>query len=387
MDLPQLHDFYRTCLLDDVIPFWLNHGIDSEGGINTCITDEGKVVSRNRWTRSQWRAVYVFSRLYNQVDTRPEWLAAAEGIAGFMIKAGPLPNGIWPLLYDHQRNVLRGYEEIFASGFAIYGLCELWKATRDPELLDLAVNTYRAVQTELDRDENPPTFPYTTPDGCMGHGISMMFSLTFHELAQCTGEFEIHEEADRHHRLVMECFLRDDRDLVLEWVRTDGSEAPPPAGTAVVPGHGIESMWFQMHIASAHAELNTLDRCVEAIQRHLEAGWDTEYGGLFLAVDADGRDEVAWDHADTKVFWPHTETLYATLLAYEHCREEWCLDWHERTRAYAWDHFPVKKVGEWHQELDRQGNWIENRSGLPVKDPFHLSRSLLLCLDVLERLV
>jgi N-acylglucosamine 2-epimerase len=141
-----------------------------------------------------------------------------------------------------------------------------------------------------------------------------------------------------------------------------------------------------MHIAAANAELNTLDRCVEAIRRHLETGWDTEYGGLFLAVDADGGRDVAWDHPDSKVYWPHTEILYATLLAYEHCREDWCLEWHERTRAYAWEHFPVKDHGEWHQELDRQGNWIENRTGLPVKDPFHLARALLLCLDVLDRM-
>ena len=48
-----------------------------------------------------------------------------------------------------------------------------------------------------------------------------------------------------------------------------------------------------------------------------------EYGGLLLAVDADGGKEVGWPWHDTKLWWPHTAALYVTLLAYEHSREGW----------------------------------------------------------------
>ena len=48
---------------------------------------------------------------------------------------------------------------------------------------------------------------------------------------------------------IFDNFVRPDRDLLLERIAADNSEYPPPLGTAVVPGHVIEDMWFQIHIA------------------------------------------------------------------------------------------------------------------------------------------
>jgi N-acylglucosamine 2-epimerase len=214
----------------------------------------------------------------------------------------------------------------------------------------------------------------------------MISSIVYHELAQATGHEAVRDAAQSHHRRVMDVFLRPDREVVLEWLRLDGSEVEPPEGTAVIPGHAIESMWFQMHIAREAGDAGTLDGAVAAIGRHLELGWDPEHGGLLLAVDAEGREEVGWKFADTKLWWPHTEALYATLLAYEHCGEPWCLEWHERVRDYSYAHFPVPEHGEWRQKLDRRGEPITDVVALPVKDPFHLPRALILCIEVLDRL-
>ena len=43
--------------------------------------------------------------------------------------------------------------------------------------------------------------------------------------------------------------------------------------------------------------------------------------------------------------------------------------------------------GDWHQNLDRQGNPIPVvLKNLAVKDPFHLPRALIYCIDVCDRL-
>jgi N-acylglucosamine 2-epimerase len=379
-------DLYRRTLLDKVVPFWMRHAIDANGGINTCITDEGRVLSRDRWSWSQWRAVWVFSKLYNAVEPRADWLRIAEGIFRFQVDHGPLESGHWPLLFDGEGEILRGYESIYADGFAIYALAELYRSTHDRGLLDLAMRTFEAAEEGLKGREPPPSWPYPIPAGRINHGISMLFSLAYHELAEVTGNTAVRQAALRHHDRVMSTFLRQDRGLVLEWLRPDGAEIDPPDGTVVLPGHAIESMWFQMHIARACGSNGILDRAVAAIRRHLEIGWDERYGGLFLAVDADGREAVAWRYPDSKLWWPHTEALYATLLAYEHCREPWCLEWHERIRTYSYDHYPVAEHGEWTQKLDRYGRPFTDVVALPVKDPFHLPRALIYCIEVLERL-
>ena len=61
----QLRDFLKGHLLENIVPFWTNHAVDPLGGINTCIRDDGSIVSRDKWLWSQWRAVWVFSKLYN----------------------------------------------------------------------------------------------------------------------------------------------------------------------------------------------------------------------------------------------------------------------------------------------------------------------------------
>ncbi len=387
MDFAELLKLYRATLLDDVIPFWTHYAIDPEGGINSCITDEGVVVSRDKWSWSQWRAVWVFSKLYNRIAPRPEWLQIATGICDFLTSHGPLDNGHWPLLLDGGGKILREYESIYADGFAIYALAELYRATHEQGVIDLAMETFQATETDINAASPPPAWPYPITEGCVAHGISMLFSLVYHELALVTGDAVVRAAADTHHHRVMKTFLREDRGLVLECLHRDGSEYPPPDGTVVLPGHAIESMYFQIHIAREADNQAMIKRAIEAIRQHLEIGWDREYGGLFLAVDADGRPEVAWRYPDSKLWWPHTESLYATLLAHEICGEPWCLEWYRKLHDYSFSHYPVKKYGEWTQKLDRRGQIIKDVVALPVKDPFHLPRALIYCIDVLERLV
>lgn len=386
LDLHQLLDLYRATLLDDVLPFWDRYAFDAQGGINTCIADDGTILSRDRWNWSQWRAIWVWSKLYNAFGRRREWLDRARGIYDFVTSHGPLDDGHWPLLLDGEGRLLRGYESLYVDGFAIYALAELLRATGDPEVRRHALRTFVAARSALELPDPPPAYPYSISRGRIAHGMSMIFSLAFHELAVAAGEDEVRRAALEHHRRVMEIFLRRDRNLVLELLATDASELPPPEGTVVVPGHAIESMWFQIHIARSAGDHGACRRAAEVIRRHLELGWDDELGGLLLAVDADGRDEVGWDHAQTKLWWPHTEALYATLLAYEITRQPWCLEWHERIRRYSYAHFPVAGHGEWRQKLDRQGRPITATLVLPVKDPFHLPRALILCIEVLQRL-
>jgi N-acylglucosamine 2-epimerase len=386
MIFPQLLELYRHTLLDDVLPFWDQHGFDPSGGINTCINDDGTPINRDRWNWSQWRAVWVWSKLYNALDQRKDWLDRALGVYRFVTAHGPLADGHWPLLLDGDGKVLRGYESFYVDGFALLGLAELYRATSDARVREHALRTVAAARAALESPAPPPLFPYSLAEGHITHGVSMLFSLALHETADAIGDAEAEQLAIEHHRRVMDTFARSDRNLVLEYLSRDGRELPPPKGTVVVPGHAIESMWFQMHIARSRGDAADCHRAADLIRRHLELGWDTEFGGLFLAVDADGRDEVAWDHAQTKLWWPHTEALYATLLAYEITRESWCLEWHDRVREYCYAHYPVPVHGEWRQKLDRQGNPITAALVLPVKDPFHLPRTLIYCIEVLERL-
>jgi len=137
-------------------------------------------------------------------------------------------------------------------------------------------------------------------------------------------------------------------------------------------------MWMQTHIALETGDSSVIERTIEAMRRHLEAGWDAEYGGLFLAVDADGR-PMSRGIPGHEAVVAHTEALYATLLAYEISRQEWCLEWYQRIHDYSFSHYPVKPHGEWAQKLDRQGNLITRSS--PCRSKIRSSaRAIIYCL-------
>src|SRR5688500_18516921 len=78
----------RAYLVDDVIAFWERHAIDPAGGINSCIRDDGTIVSRDKWAWSQWRAVWVFSELYRTIEPRPQWLDIARNTYRFFADHG-----------------------------------------------------------------------------------------------------------------------------------------------------------------------------------------------------------------------------------------------------------------------------------------------------------
>ena len=124
----------------------------------------------------------------------------------------------------------------------------------------------------------------------------------------------------------------------------------------------------------------------EVIRWCLERGWDDEFGGLFLGIDAEGKEPIFWKNAELKLWWPHTEALPACLMAYEHTGAAWCLEWYAKIHEWAFAHFPVREHGEWTQRLDRQGRKINKLVALPVKDPFHLPRGLIFAMESLKRL-
>ncbi len=306
---------YRAELLERVVPFWLEHAVDWEhGGLLTCIADDGTVLSTDKYLWSQLRAIWTFSALHNRIEPRQEWLGVALHVYDFVRRYGRDDQGRWVFAVDQNGRVLQGADSIFADGFAIYGLTELARATGDASVADLALETYRNVQARLAIPGSYGIGPFTLPENGKAHAVSMIFSLVFDELGHLLNDPDIIAAGRVHADEVMDVYRRPERQLLYEYVHTDGTLIDTPQGRSIVPGHAIESMWFMMHIYRRTGDAARIQQAAECIRWHLERGWDDEFGGLFHAVDAEGG-QPWWRFADAKLWWPHTESLYALLLA------------------------------------------------------------------------
>lgn len=374
---------YRSLLLDSVVPFWMKHGIDWEhGGVLSCIREDGSLISGDKFIWSQAWSVWTFAALYNRVEKRAEFLAAAENSIKFLLAHGRDENGKWIYHTDREGRVLEGATSIYADCFVVYGFSEYYRAVQDERVLKVTRETFDRIRRRIEEPDFQETAPYPLPIGWKNHGIPMIMTETSNELAVTVGDRAIDALADEYASRVMNHFVRPERKVLLEFLTTGYKELPPPAGTFVMPGHAIESMWFVMHLARRRGNLDLIRRAAEVVRWHLEFGWDPEYGGIFLSRDIEGG-EPYLPHSDKKLWWPHVEAIYATLLAHELTGEPWCLEWFHRVSDWSWSHFPAD-TGEWYQRLTREGKPTTELIALPVKDPFHLPRGAMLVMQLME---
>lgn len=63
------------------------------------------------------------------------------------------------------------------------------------------------------------------------------------------------------------------------------------------------------------------------------------------------------------------------------------MDWFKKVFDFAFKTFPEKdsEIREWVQICIREGEPQEKVVALPVKDPFHITRNLILILELLSR--
>jgi N-acylglucosamine 2-epimerase len=110
----------------------------------------------------------------------------------------------------------------------------------------------------------------------------------------------------------------------------------------------------------------------------LTAGWDEEYGGLLYFMDAEGKPPESYEH-DMKLWWPHNETLIATLMAWRNTGKQLYLDWFLKVWEYTKSVFPDPEYGEWYGYLRRDGKPTQPAAkGSTFKGPFHLPRMLVM---------
>ncbi|MES2694576.1 MAG: AGE family epimerase/isomerase [Verrucomicrobiota bacterium] len=385
-DATKMTAWLRRHLFDHVLPFWERYAMDECGGIATCIADDGTIQSGDKWMWSQWRAVWVFSRVYRTLDPDPRWLRHALHIAEFATRHA-WDGTHWALLVNREGKVLRGHESIYVHAFAVYGLVELFKASGNEEHLRLARQTADSALKVLALPyEQIPHFPYPIPAGGKPQGLPMVWSFTLAELGEVTGDERYLRAARAMSAEIFEQFYRRDLDVGLEFVAQDGSLLAGPEGRVVVPGHVIENMWFQIHVSQIlDTSAPRVPQACALVLRHLELGWDRVHQGLLLAVDPQGGLSDGWKFPDTKLWWPHTESLYATLLAWKETGDGRFFDWYERLWAFCLDNYVEWSHGEWRQKLNRDLSVLTGTVVLPVKDPFHLPRSLILQIELLSK--
>ena len=382
----QLAQQYKTELLDNVLPFWLNNSQDCEyGGYFSCLDRDGSVYDTDKFIWLQCREVWMFAKLYNTVEHRPEWLDCAVQGAEFLKRHGHDGNYNWFFAIDREGHPLVEPYNIFSYTFATIAYGQLSIATGSKEYADIARKTFDIV---LSRVDNPKSRWNKAAPGARAlktFDLPMILCNVALEIEPLIDPVFLQKTIDDCIHEVLDVFYQPQLGLIVEALGKDGQLVDCLDGRKMNPGHAIEAMWFIMDLGKRLNRPELIDKAIEIALNEVKYGWDEKYGGIFYFMDRLGkpRHELEFDQ---KLWWVHIETLISMLNGYQLTGNKECLEWFERIHNYTWGHFTDPEYPEWYGYLNRQGEVLLPLKGGKWKGCFHVPRGLMNCWLMLEEI-
>jgi N-acylglucosamine 2-epimerase len=414
MDFNSLFRFYKNHLEQEMLPFW-NRALDHRsGGIYTCFNNTGdKLISRDKYTWSQGRYLWLWSKISEMISENKLdgpiglYKSHLHKTASFLEDHIFLENGNCAFVLTETGNKKesipgKGYDSsIFADCFVVIGFAGYAAFFGDDKRFNKALELYKNIKKRLDTGKFRSE-PYPVPEGYRSHAIPMIMLNVTQELSRAAERIG-HQEYSILNRYCVSYMEEIIEKHCLQNHRVVEMLPDDPAGCNTLfyrhinPGHAIESMWFVIQTAQKTGRPEYIQKAVNVIKKAIESGWDSEYGGLLRFADTDGgkpkgrqisspMEQMILNTWDMKLWWPHSEALYALLLVYHLTGDNDINRLHKKVHNYTFSTFPNpdKSAGEWIQIRNRQGNPVDQFAALPVKDPFHIIRNLILILDLAE---
>ena len=387
MDSKRKHELisvYRNGLLNDTLPFWIEHGVDREfGGIMTALDRDGTVVDTDKGVWQQGRFTWLLGEVYNNVDQRSDWLELARMSARFLDEHcfDPVDGRMW-FQVTREGKPIRKRRDAFSESFAAIAYGELAKATGDDEY---AAKAKRCFHRFIDHNLNPlgidPKFTSTRPMKSLGFPIITIVAAQ--ELRESIGLPEANEWIDFGINDIRRNHLKDDIRCVMETVGPNGEFIDHFDGRTLNPGHAIEGAWFIMLEGKLRGDDDLIRSGCQMLDWMWERGWDKEHGGILYFVDVYGLPVQEYWH-DMKFWWPQNEAIIATLLAYQLTGDPKYSQWHQMIHDWTYARFPDAEHGEWFGYLHRDGRLSSRLKGSLWKGPFHIPRMQLACWKILD---
>lgn len=379
-------DRYKDDLTQDIMPFWLRHGLDKEhGGVYTCVARDGELMDSTKSVWFQGRFAYVCSYAYNHIEQNPEWLKAAKSTLDF----------IEAHCFDTDRRMyfevaadgtpLRKRRYVFSESFAAIAMAEYAKATGETAYAEKALAIFKDMRRFL---STPGLLApkYLPTVEMQGHSITMIMINVASCLKQVIDDKDLDKQIDESLAAIRKYFVHPEYKALLETVGPNGEFIDTINGRLINPGHCIETSWFLLDVAQARNDKELEQLALQILDWSWDWGWDKVYGGIINFRDCKGYPQQDYSQ-DMKFWWPQCETIIANLYAYKVTGDEKYLQRHRMISDWTYAHMPDAEYGEWYGYLHRDGSVAQPAKGNLFKGPFHVPRMMvkahMLCNDIL----
>ena len=389
----RLRNEMHSELENNILPFWMNKMEDNEeGGFYGQITGEDELKPEaSKGAILNARILWTFSSAYRLLK-KPEYLETATRAKRYLIDRfyDPQYGGIyWEL--DYKGNPLDTKKQIYAIGFAIYGLSEYARATGDAEALEYAQRLFDVIeQHSFDSEQNgyvealtrdwQPIEDMRLSDKDENEKKTMNTHL--HILEPYTNLYRVwkDEQLERQLRNLIEVFITRILDPQTGHLNLFFEEDWTNKYRIYSYGHDIEASWLIHEAALVLGDpelLKRIEPIIIRIARAADEGLNPDGSMIYEHfIDRQKTDrELHW--------WVQAENVVGHINLYQHFGDTEALD----TAVRCWEFIKTKLIdheqGEWHWSLLPDGtvNRRDDKAGF-WKCPYHNGR---MCMEVIER--
>ena len=386
--IKECRDTYHNDLLTQILPFWLQYGLDKEnGGVFTCLDRDGTLMDKTKSVWFQGRFAYICALSYNTIEKNPEWLAAAESTIDFIESHCFDSDGHMFFEVTAEGAPIRKRRYVFSECFAAIALSEYAIASGKKEYAERALKLFLSIQTMI---STPGFLPAKSMTEGRSHSITMMLINVASCVRRSISDKRLDEQIDRSIVELQKYFMHPEYETLLESVTPDGELIDTCDGRTINPGHCIETAWFILEEARYRGWDKKLVEIGETIFNWAwKWGWDSEHKGIISFMDCKKFPHQNYAQ-DMKFWWPQCETIIATLYLYVATGDVKYLKLHRDIHDYSFKHFADREYGEWYGYLHRDGTVAQPAKGNIFKGPFHVPRMMIisrtLCNEILDKI-
>ena len=233
-ELNDLENAYSETLIDETIPFWLPRSVDEEfGGYLIARDRDGSLVDDDKSVWQQGRFAWMLATLYNTVDQRTDWLAAASSGIEFIRDHCYDTEGDGRLFFHMTRDgtPIRKRRYYFSECFASIAAAAYAKAANDGRSADEAASLFDKC---LDFYEHPEKLPakFTSNRPAKAIGPPMILLNVAQQLRETIAIDNADAKIDRFIEDI-QSFVKPELECVMEQVTPDGSIIDPLRRTHV----------------------------------------------------------------------------------------------------------------------------------------------------------
>ena len=391
--LDSMRQEMRAVLEDNILSFWKDKMTDwGQGGFYGRITGTDRLEPQAvKGAVLNARILWTFSSAYRLLQ-KLEYLEIATRAKRVIIDCfyDQEQGGIfWSL--DYTGRPLDTKKQIYALGFAIYGLSEYHRATGDEEALVYAIRLFRSIEAHsFDSVKNG----YCEALACDWSEISDMrlsdkdenerktMNLFGNILEPYTNLYRVWKDAaiEKQLRNLIELFTDKILNPQTGHLELFFDDDWVSRYRIISYGHDIEASWLLHEAALVLGDKVLLEK-VEPLVEHIAAAADeglTSEGGMLYETFPDKGVTDGDCH-----WWVQAENVVGHLNLYQHFGDEAALLKAFRCWEYIKKHLIDYKNGEWHWSVRADGtvNTDDDKAGF-WKCPYHNGR---MCMEMLER--